>query len=118
MILFQSINLSVEDYTKLNTLISHAAFHNETYGDSFFEFLVEHYNDTLLHTQDEHKEHKELPFKKHHENCHQTTTIFTYRVLQFQFINNSFSDIPLNYFYKETSSYFEKVSVFQPPKSV
>jgi len=116
LILVQSSNISFEDLSKLNVLLEHANYHQEIYGDSFFEFLAEHYGEDMLQHENDHQEHEELPFKHQHD-CTHLTFDFT-EIQMFNFDNNqhSFIQIPFNFFYKETSSLFEKPSVFQPPK--
>ena len=68
LILMQGFNFSFEDVSKLNALIEHAKYHQETYGDSFLEFLAEHYGDAKFQHENEHDGHEELPFK-HHQTC-------------------------------------------------
>lgn len=116
LILVQSSNIGFDDVSKLNVLLEHAKFHQETYGDSFFEFLAEHYGEDMQQHQSEHEEHEELPFK-HKQDCSKIYHDFTKNTL-FK-INNKlqdFSKIPLNFYYKEIFSLFEKPSVFQPPQ--
>ena len=118
LILVQSLNISFEDFSKLNVLLEHAKFHQETYGDSFFEFLAEHYGENTFQDVNEHQEHEELPFK-HHQDC--THIVFDFTAISHFFIENTqknFTEIPINFFYKESTSLFEKRSVFQPPKPV
>ena len=118
LILVQSLNISFEDFSKLNVLLEHAKFHQETYGDSFFEFLAEHYGENTFQYVNEHQEHEELPFK-HHQDC--THIVFDFTAISHFFIENTqqnLTEIPINFFYKESSSLFEKRSVFQPPKPV
>lgn len=47
LILVQSLNISLEDISKLNVLLEHAKYHQENYGDSFVEFLSEHYGEKI-----------------------------------------------------------------------
>ena len=118
LILVQSLNISFEDFSKLNVLLEHAKFHQETYGDSFFEFLAEHYGEITFQYVNEHQEHEELPFK-HHQDC--THIVFDFTAIPHFFFadtQKNLTEIPVNFFYKETSSLFEKRSVFQPPKPV
>lgn len=63
LILLQSLDIGLEDISKINVLLKHAQFHQEKYGDSFVDFLTEHYGSNE-HVSDQHKEHKDLPFKK------------------------------------------------------
>ena len=94
----------------------HADYHQATYGDSFFDFIEEHYGDASFQQENDHKEHKELPFKHSHQNCLDIHSIFTLNTTNFIVEHPHFIEIPLNFFYKESNSFFEKYSVFQPPK--
>ena len=116
LVLFQSINFSYDDVSKINTLLEHAEYHHEAYGDSFFQFLAEHYGDEIIAHENEHKEHDDLPFKHHHQTCAHSNIAFTFETLEFDFNYDPFLEIPINFFYKEGISSFEKLSVFQPPK--
>ena len=117
LILIQSINISFEDMSKINVLLEHAEFHQQTYGDSFFEFLAEHYGETKFAHGTNHEEHEDLPFKHHHQSCAHTSVAFTFETLSFNLNYDTFIEIPINFFYKESISLFEKPSVFQPPQS-
>lgn len=116
LILLQSFNISIEDFSKLSVLLEHAAFHQENYGDSFFEFMSEHYGSDNFEHNTEHDEHQELPFKHDSQTCHHSPTTFmlhsyTVELKQYIYVEGS-----KNFFYKEPHSLFEKTSVFQPPK--
>ena len=116
LILFQSFNIGFDDISKLNTLLEHASFHQEQYGDSFFEFLAEHYGESTIQHGNEHQEHEDLPFK-HEQDCTHIAFDFTAnQMFSFESNQQNFIQIPINFFYKESSSLFEKPSVFQPPK--
>ncbi|MCK0124850.1 hypothetical protein MWU76_10600 [Gelidibacter sp. F2691] len=116
LILFQSLNISFEDASKLSVLIEHATYHQETYGDSFVQFISEHYGASLVQHENEHSEHENLPFKHDGHNSCQAHTNFT--LLHFDVLKpyETFTEIPFNFFYKESTSLFEKPSVFQPPQ--
>ena len=116
LILFQSVNISAEDISKISVLLEHAEYHQETYGDTFFEFLTEHYGDTKIAHGSDHEEHEDLPFKHHHKSCSHNSFAFTFETLKFNLNYEPFIEIPINFFYKESTSLFEKPSVFQPPK--
>ena len=116
LILVQSFNFSFEDISKLSTLFEHAEFHQKTYGDSFSDFIAEHYGDAKFQHENNHEEHEDLPFK-HHQTCSHTNVSFTLPTLNFSLEYQPFVEIPCNFFYKESKSLFEKPSVFQPPKS-
>lgn len=116
LILVQSSNIGFEDFSKLNVLLEHARYHQDTYGDSFFEFLSEHYGEDMRQHENDHQEHEELPFKHQHDCTH---IAFDFTVNKHFYLSSSNQDlfqIPSNFFYKESSSLFEKPSVFQPPK--
>jgi len=116
LILLQSLNIDVASFSKLNVLLEHAQFHQEKYGDSFFEFLSEHYGNQNLLAKKEHKEHKDLPFKQNTHNCTHHITDFSFNTTFFEIKNNVFLESKPNYSYKESLSFFEKPSIFQPPK--
>ena len=116
LILFQSFNINVEDISKLKVLLEHAEYHQETYGDSFIEFLVEHYSDDDMLKGNEHEEHDNLPFKDSNHTCQHITSPFTFVAANFNLDFTPFVAIPFNFFYKESISSFEKPDVFQPPK--
>ncbi|MFL1010840.1 hypothetical protein [Flavisericum labens] len=117
LILAQSININLEDLLKFSVLIEHAQYHKEMYGDTFLEFLAEHYGDKEAPHPNDHKEHEDLPFKNHHHMLCQVNGVFLMvPELACQLVYQSYQNIPLNFFYKESTSLFEKPSVFQPPR--
>lgn len=116
LILFQSLNISYEDASKWSTLIDHASYHQEIYGDTFFDFLSEHYGEAAVLHESEHTDHENLPFKHDHQSCAHFNTSFTIQAFDFIANTKSFFEIRLNFFYAESTSLFEKPSVFQPPK--
>lgn len=118
LILFQGLTINASDLYKLNTLIEHASFHKKAHGDSFVEFLEEHYINSTFHNQDNHQEHQDLPFKSHKENCQNTSTSFTFNILNYSFENKGLVKNLFNFFYTENITIFEKPLVFQPPKLV
>ena len=116
LILFQSLNISFEDVSKFSVLLDHASYHKEVYGDSFFDFLSEHYGEASVGYDIDHSEHEDLPFKHEHKTCCHVNTSFTLQNFEFIRSYTSFIEIPLNFFYKESTSSFVKPSVFQPPR--
>ncbi|QRM88437.1 hypothetical protein FG167_04090 [Lacinutrix sp. WUR7] len=116
LILFQSFNINLEDFSKFNVLLDHAEFHKEMYGDSFFQFLAEHYGDAKEAHGNDHKEHEGLPFKDSHHMCTHINTSFISIANHFEFTYPEFIEIPFNFHYNETITDSEKTSVFQPPK--
>lgn len=117
LILLQSLNFSFEDFSKLSLLFEHAEYHQKNYGDSFIDFLAEHYGNDKFQHENDHGDHEDLPFK-HHQTCSHTNISFTLPNVNFTLDYQPFVEIPCNFFYKESQSLFEKPSVFQPPKFV
>lgn len=116
LILIQSVNFSFEDFSKLSVLFEHAEYHQEYYGDSFLDFLTEHYGESKFAHGNNHEEHEDLPFKHHHQTCAHVNAAFTLQTLDFDLEYIPFIEIPFNFYYTESTSFFEKPSVFQPPK--
>ncbi|TYB78959.1 hypothetical protein [Bizionia myxarmorum] len=116
LILFQSFNITFEDFSRFGVLLDHAEYHQEQYGDSFFEFIAEHYGDATFHPSSEHTEHEDLPFKEHHQTCAHGATVFTLAAQDYHISYQSFIEIPVNFYYQDSISLFEKQSVFQPPQ--
>ncbi|WP_339658847.1 hypothetical protein [uncultured Polaribacter sp.] len=116
LILLQSLNIDLESFSKLNVLLEHAQYHQEKYGDSFFEFLSEHYGSNDVLAQKNHKEHKDLPFKHTTHNCTHHITDFNFNNTVFEIKSNIVLESKPNYTYKDSYSFFEKPTVFQPPK--
>lgn len=116
LILIQSFNINLEDFSKFSVLLKHAEFHKEKYGDTFFEFLAEHYGDSKVNHEDDHEEHKDLPFKDAQHMLTHTNTSFISITNNFDFQYQEFIEIPFNFHYEDTFTNFEKSSIFQPPK--
>jgi len=57
LILIQSFNINLEDISKFSALLEHASFHKEMYGDTFLDFLAEHYGEAKDKHENSHKEH-------------------------------------------------------------
>ncbi|TXD46856.1 hypothetical protein [Polaribacter sp. IC073] len=116
LILIQSLNINLESFSKLNVLLEHAQFHQEKYGDNFFEFLYGHYGDKDVLDNSNHKEHKDLPFKKSTQSYNHHISAFSFKINVFELKDDIILNIKPNYFYKESFSFFEKRTIFQPPK--
>lgn len=117
LILIQSFNINIEDISKVNALLQHANYHKEVYGDTFFEFISEHYGENMASHENEHNGHEKLPFKDGHHMYSHLNSSFTVSIpLSFTIHQQTFVETPLNFFYKEPFSSFEKPAVFQPPK--
>ncbi|KGL61974.1 hypothetical protein PHEL85_1761 [Polaribacter sp. Hel1_85] len=97
-------------------MLEHAQYHQDKYGDTFFEFLSEHYGEDQYLASNKHKEHEKLPFKHNSQTCSHLITDFTLNPIIFEIGNRPILEISSSFIYKESSSSFEKSSVFQPPK--
>ena len=117
LILIQSFNINIEDISKFNALLEHSKYHKQMYGDTFFEFLSEHYGNEMASHENKHREHQELPFKDHHHLlCHINTPFILTPQVIYVINYQEFTERPVIFLYKESFSSFEKQSVFQPPK--
>ncbi|MUU78590.1 hypothetical protein [Winogradskyella endarachnes] len=116
LILIQSFNIGLEDFSKFSALMEHANYHKEKYGDNFLEFLVQHYGDKQEVHQDEHKEHEDLPFKDAQQICSHINTPFINFTIAFKLKEREHISIPFNFHYEDTFSSFEKPTFFHPPK--
>jgi hypothetical protein len=117
LILVQTTDVNMSDILQIKDLYQHAKFHQEMYGDSFIDFLSEHYGEKEIAHQGEDEEHGKLPFK-HQHNCADAAPVFTVFNTSFT-INEQPTTIEnkTHFFYKEHTSFFEKPSVFQPPQA-
>ncbi len=117
LILFNSFNINLEDFSRLGALWEHAKYHKITYGDSFLDFLSEHYGSKMVTHEHNHDGHDHLPFKDHnHMLCHLNVSFILTPHLIYTVYHQAFIENPTNFFYKEPFSNFEKPSFFQPPK--
>ena len=113
-ILVQSFNFDSTDFYKIPDLASHFISHlNE--GDSVLEFVSMHYGSLESTHKGDHKEHKDLPFKRHHiDSSFQFTYLISSNYIEIkakEIITNS-----SNFFYKSLlPSLFHKF-IFQPPQ--
>jgi hypothetical protein len=118
LILIQCFNIGFDDVSKFNSLLEHASFHQEQYGDSFLGFLTEHYGEEFKSHSLVHEEHEDLPFKNDQQNCQHLPTIFMLKLTTTELKTYSLTDASKTYMYKDSYSLFEKPSVFQPPRIV
>lgn len=117
LVLLQSLHIGFKDIDQISVLLDHAQFHQQKYGDSFVEFLYEHYIDQEIAENQNHQEHQELPFKQGANHFNHLVSIFEIDFFKYELKipNTSFSK--KLFFYTESHSNFEKPAVFQPPKN-
>lgn len=116
LILLQSLNIGLESFSKVKVLLEHAQYHQDKYGDTFLEFISEHYGEKELLSNNDHKEHKDLPFKKDSHTCNHFISDFNFSNTFFELKTQMVLNVRPNYFYTDSFSFHEKPSVFQPPK--
>lgn len=116
LVLLQSLHIDLKDINKVNVLLSHAQFHQEQYGDSFLDFLYEHYIDQEITKTQNHKEHQDLPFKQGINHFNHLVSILEINPTNFELKHSNHFFSKKIFFYKESHTNFEKPSVFQPPK--
>lgn len=115
-ILFQSFNFDFEDFNKIPDLVEHISSHLNN-GDTFAEFIAMHYGIEVNSHEQDHKEHKELPFKQQYLDSH-------FQVVFILCAHNypiKFSEIKLkttNFTYKEPTTNLFINNFFQPPQKL
>ena len=79
-ILGQGLFTHAAELEKMDTLLEHAKFHKEQYGDDFNSFMSKHYGNQKEEHQKEHKDdhgHDQLPFQHCGQLLIQSAFIFT-----------------------------------------
>ncbi|AXG69822.1 hypothetical protein KORDIASMS9_02050 [Kordia sp. SMS9] len=117
--LLQSIGFKGTDMLQLGEFIEHASYHNEQYGDTFFEFVSKHYGALKVahdqEHQEERKDHEKLPFQQ----TSQVTTI-TIFILNATEISLNFIEFLEsrngNFHYKPSESSLHSQKLIQPPR--
>ena len=116
LILFQSINLDINDVLEMDELVEHYQFHSKEYGDTILVFLSKHYGELKTDHHQKHKEkHEELPFQ--HQYSSPTTMVFISNK-----IPEYYAEIPVlennisNFHYFDFYTSLLGDSLFQPPR--
>ncbi|GGK49763.1 MULTISPECIES: hypothetical protein [Flavobacteriaceae] len=115
-ILFQSFNFDLEDLNNIPALADHISCHLDS-GDSFVDFFEMHYGSESNNHEQEHKEHKELPFKHQHLESH-FQMVYILCVQNYPF---NFNEVKLetnNFTYKEPTTNLFINNLFQPPQKL
>lgn len=115
LLLLQTSDISFDDIIKVKNLYEHASYHKKQYGDSFWQFLSEHYGNKTTQHQNKHKEHKNLPLKHVQDGLHINASFTTYAC---SFNLQSIISLNTNagFFYQESYTFHKKISIFQPPR--
>ncbi len=119
VLLAQGISFNSGELEKMDTLLEHAKFHKEKYGDNFAVFMDKHYgnqkNQHLSEQQEERKEHQDLPFQQSAQLLIQTAILNEVGLSDF----SSTMLITLqqeNYFYEQLHASLLVEEILQPPK--
>jgi hypothetical protein len=120
ILLAQGISFNSGELEKMDTLLEHAKFHKEKYGDNFAVFMDKHYgnqkNKHLSEHQEEQKEHQDLPF-------HQSAQLLIQTAILSEAVKSNISSTVIitprheNYFYEQLHASIVVDEILQPPKS-
>lgn len=120
LVFFQSMGVSVVDVFMLKDFVEHVQYHSEEFGDDFFTFVEKHYGDLKKehhkNHQEEQSQHEKLPFQ-HHSSNHLLVEVV---VMGYEFPLKKeviYTTSNQHFYYQDLYSFFEKASIFQPPKS-
>lgn len=107
-------NTSIGQLLKVPNLIDHYNEHKSKVANqsvSFTDFIKDHY---LKNTQNNKKEHQDLPFKTFENSVN---TLFTFPILSFQLLMEIiFFDVNKIFFYKNSFKSNLFASIWLPPK--
>ena len=121
LILIQSIDIEINDITRMGDLMEHAKFHADKYGDNLLVFLSKHYGELKEQHhkdhQEEKKNHEELPFK-HQCNCASALAIVMNTSLPELNSPQASESWVANFYYKTITSSLHTEGQFQPPRTV
>jgi hypothetical protein len=115
-ILFQSFSFDLDDINKIPALVDHISCHLKS-GDSFAEFIAMHYGSEMNNHENNHKEHKELPFRHQSLESHFQMVL----ILCFHNYSVNFNEIKLetnNFNYKEPTTNLFINNFFEPPQKL
>lgn len=115
-ILLQAFHIGFDDVAKIETLLQHASYHQNQYGDSFVEFLIEHYSNEGKSSIKVHKEHKNLPFKKDFNHFGNSSFVIAYEITSFELKKDVIQSKETNFFYTEPVTELGYSKLLQPPK--
>lgn len=121
ILLFQSIGITLYDFTQLDDFIEHVEFHNDQYGDNLIVFISKHYGelkgDHEKQNQEEKEDHEQLPFQQ--QSNLNSSTVFTLVSLKTELTKPIFSEFKKHdFYYNRISSTTHLEGIFQPPRQV
>ncbi|MGI9547984.1 MAG: hypothetical protein ACR2MM_12135 [Flavobacteriaceae bacterium] len=121
ILLAQGSSINTAELEKMDSLLEHAKFHKEKYGDNFAAFINKHYgNQKAKHSkeqQEEQQDHQQLPFQQTTPLLMQTAFLIE---LGFMVITSGpMTDLKNeNYFYEKLHSSLLVREILQPPKFI
>ncbi len=120
LILFQSLNISLGDLTRVDEFLEHASYHKEQYGDSLLVFISKHYGelkaDHEKQHQEEQQEHENLPFQ--HQSCshHVVNAYFLFTTATEKQKADLETHKGATFYYLQSDHPGFRTGIFQPPK--
>lgn len=115
-VLSNSLHIDFKDIENISVLLNHAKFHQEKYGTTFTEFLFSHYIEQDIATNQEHKEHQNLPFKQGAAHFNHLVPVLDLLSHNYELNSPKIIFSKTHFYYEESASNFEKPAIFQPPK--
>lgn len=119
LVLFQSVNVPVDDLLELDELIEHYQFHAKEYGDSFVVFLSKHYGDLKSEHhqkhQEEKEEHEELPFQQQYASPVMVVFVI-FDAPDYVSCTGLFTNNTHDFYYSASYSSLSGDGPFQPPQ--
>jgi len=117
-ILFQSMFSNVNILFEISEVIEDYKLHQTKYGDNLATFISKHFGDL----KDSHKEQHKKDHEHHNHPCQSELANNVQGVYVLQQYDLSLESIVKiisekdNFYYKKSSSNFEKQKIFQPPR--
>jgi hypothetical protein len=118
--LFQSMNIHLEDMVSIKEFFEHAQLHKQNHNDSFLTFISKHYGDLKeIHKKEHQEEEKNHEHSPINHNCSSQLPVdLAFEVYQIHIPKISLEiESQSNFYYKDLFSTFEKEKIFQPPRS-
>ncbi|MCK5537716.1 MAG: hypothetical protein KAI79_12890 [Bacteroidales bacterium] len=117
LILVQSIQITSTDIWQLDDLFVHALEHQQKTGDSLFQFISLHYGNQKISHNQEHSQHKNLPFQQEIDVLSSTT--FYFQEVNLVSNNSIIQNLKKSrFYYQGFFSIFELRTLFQPPITI
>ncbi|NER09729.1 hypothetical protein SAMN06265375_101755 [Muriicola jejuensis] len=120
LILFQSLNISLGELSRLDEFLEHASFHKEQYGDNLFVFISKHYGELKAEHEKNHQEeqgdHEKLPFQQQCCTHHAANAYVLFSSAQDKQKVDTEPEKGEAFYYLQTDYSGFRSGIFQPPK--